>query len=76
MFLVTDMVLRELSLLATNQGTKQELYEALQLAALKGIKPVTQVCPNTISNVPTKRILIRCYRCDTSMTSTRAWMTS
>ncbi|EFX00622.1 alcohol dehydrogenase [Grosmannia clavigera kw1407] len=39
---VTEMVLSELSLIATNQGTKQELSEAVALAAEKGIKPVTQ----------------------------------
>jgi D-arabinose 1-dehydrogenase-like Zn-dependent alcohol dehydrogenase len=37
------MVLRDVSLIPTNQGTKQELHECLELAALKGIKPVIQV---------------------------------
>lgn len=36
---VLDMVLRDISLIPTNQGTKLELDEALQLAAAKGIKP-------------------------------------
>jgi propanol-preferring alcohol dehydrogenase len=39
---VLDMVLRDVSLIPTNQGTKQELHECLELAARKGIKPVIQ----------------------------------
>ncbi|KAF4447579.1 alcohol dehydrogenase [Fusarium austroafricanum] len=37
---VTEMVLRELSLLATNQGTRQELAEALSMAAAHDIIPL------------------------------------
>lgn len=36
---VLSMILRDLSLIATNQGTKQELAEALEMAALHKIKP-------------------------------------
>lgn len=36
------MILQEVSLLTTNQGTKQEFAEAVQLAADKGVKPVIQ----------------------------------
>lgn len=38
------MILRDVSLIPTNQGSKIELYESLQLAALKGIEPVGEVC--------------------------------
>lgn len=36
---VLSMILNELSLVATNQGTRQELLESLQIAADHGIKP-------------------------------------
>jgi propanol-preferring alcohol dehydrogenase len=37
---ILDMVLRDISLIATNQGTKEELFACLQLAAARGIKPI------------------------------------
>ena len=37
---IMTMVLRDIALIPTNQGTRQELSEALELAARKGIKPV------------------------------------
>ncbi|KAF5625192.1 duf1446 domain protein [Fusarium tjaetaba] len=37
---VTEMVLRELSIIATNQGTRQELAESLSMAASHNIKPL------------------------------------
>ncbi|KAG9526029.1 hypothetical protein KCU93_g5620, partial [Aureobasidium melanogenum] len=39
------MVMDDVSLIVTNQGTKQELAEALDLAARAGIKPIAEVRP-------------------------------
>lgn len=38
-----DLIMRNVSLVTTNQGTKQELIEALQLAADYKIKPVSEM---------------------------------
>jgi propanol-preferring alcohol dehydrogenase len=40
---ILDMVKRELVLVATNQGTKQELAEALEVAADHNIQPVYEI---------------------------------
>lgn len=40
---ILDMIRRDLSLIATNQGTKQELVEALEIAAQRGLKPVREM---------------------------------
>lgn len=40
---ILDMIKRDLSLIATNQGTKQELAEALDIAATHGLKPVYEM---------------------------------
>ena len=37
------MIKRDLSLIATNQGTKQELAEALEIAAHHNLKPVHEM---------------------------------
>lgn len=37
---VLDMIKRDISLVATNQGTKQELAEALEIAARYGLTPI------------------------------------
>jgi propanol-preferring alcohol dehydrogenase len=37
---ILDLVLRDISLIATNQGTKEELFACLQLAAARDIRPV------------------------------------
>lgn len=55
--LVSDLILRELSLIATYQGTKQELVEALQLAAQCGFRPVIKVISGVISVRPTCVVL-------------------
>lgn len=40
---ILSMVLNDMSLIATNQGSKRELVEALQMAADHGIKPFYQL---------------------------------
>ena len=40
---ILDMIKRDLSLIATNQGTKQELVEALEIAAQHGLKPAYEM---------------------------------
>lgn len=43
------MLTEEISLLVTNQGSRAELREALDIADRKGIKPIYKVCHHMLN---------------------------